>query len=208
MPARWAVSLVLHLHRLHDADHGAGLDDSPSATSTARTVPCIGVTIASRPPAPAPRELSSRRRRASSRTAAPGVRTVDLEAAAVDLDLVSAARDEPARPRHACCQMSSSDTAPRVLARGSSSDSTTPGRSLPREARMLEQRAVEADERLHPADLELAERAKHPAPRVLAVDVADDQLRDHRVVERRGPRCPPSPPSRPARPARPAPGSS
>ncbi len=28
-----------------------------------------------------------------------------------------------------------------------------------------------------------AERAQHPPPRVLAVDVVDDQLRDHRVVE-------------------------
>ena len=51
------------------------------------------------------------------------------------------------------------------------------------EARMLEQRAMEAEQRRRPFDAELGERAKHPRDRPLAVDVVDDQLGDHRVVE-------------------------
>src|SRR5947208_8814564 len=51
------------------------------------------------------------------------------------------------------------------------------------EARVVEQRPVEADQRRHAADLELAERAQHPAPRVLPVDVLDDELRNERVVQ-------------------------
>ena len=53
------------------------------------------------------------------------------------------------------------------------------------EAGVLEQRAMEPHERLHALDLELGERTEHPAPRMLTVDVVDDQLRDHRVVQRR-----------------------
>ena len=52
-----------------------------------------------------------------------------------------------------------------------------------REARVLEQRPVESHEGLRPADLELAQGAQHPSPRVLPVDVVDDELRDQRVVE-------------------------
>ncbi len=52
-------------------------------------------------------------------------------------------------------------------------------------ARMGEQRLVEADQRLHSPDLELAERAQHAPDRVLPVCAAHDQLGDHRVVERR-----------------------
>src|SRR5262249_5781325 len=51
------------------------------------------------------------------------------------------------------------------------------------QARMLEQGAVEADERRAPLDVELAERAQHPPPRRFAVHVVHDELRDHRVVE-------------------------
>src|ERR671927_1197553 len=52
-----------------------------------------------------------------------------------------------------------------------------------REARMVEERPVEADQRRDPADLELLEGAKHAPARVLAVDAVDDQLRHERVVE-------------------------
>ena len=52
------------------------------------------------------------------------------------------------------------------------------------EARMREQRLVEADQRLHALDVELVERAQHSPARVLAVDAVHDELRDHRVVER------------------------
>src|SRR3954447_20422566 len=51
------------------------------------------------------------------------------------------------------------------------------------EARVAQQRLVEAEQRLDTADLELAERAQHATPRRLAVAVAHDQLRDHRVVQ-------------------------
>src|SRR5215203_6805871 len=47
-----------------------------------------------------------------------------------------------------------------------------------------EERAVEPEERVHTADLVLAERAEHPLARVLAVDAVDDQLRNHRVIQR------------------------
>jgi hypothetical protein len=50
---------------------------------------------------------------------------------------------------------------------------------------MREQRLVEADQRLDAVDDELVERAQHPPARVLAVDAVDDELRDHRVVQRR-----------------------
>ena len=54
-----------------------------------------------------------------------------------------------------------------------------------REARMVEQRPVEADQRRDAADLELLESTQHPPARVLAVDVVDDQFRHERVVEAR-----------------------
>ena len=53
------------------------------------------------------------------------------------------------------------------------------------EAGVAEERAVEAEQGRHAADPELLERTQHPAPGVLPVDPVDDQLRDHRVVERR-----------------------
>ena len=53
------------------------------------------------------------------------------------------------------------------------------------EARLREQRRVEADQRRRALDPELGERAQHPLPRRLAIRVVDDQLRDHRVVEAR-----------------------
>ena len=51
------------------------------------------------------------------------------------------------------------------------------------EARVLEQRPVETEQRRDSADLVLVERAQHPPPRVLAVDAVHDELRDQRVVE-------------------------
>ena len=71
------------------------------------------------------------------------------------------------------------------------------------EALVLEQRAVEADERRHSADLVLAERAQHPAPRVLAVDAVHAELGDQRVVEADDLAPLASRPNRPARPGPP-----
>src|SRR5581483_8326329 len=50
------------------------------------------------------------------------------------------------------------------------------------EALVREQRLVEAEQRRRAFDHELAERAQHASPCVLAVDAVHDQLRDHRVV--------------------------
>ena len=62
------------------------------------------------------------------------------------------------------------------------------------EARVLEQRPVEAEQRRHAADPVLVERAEHPPPRVLAVDAVDAELRDQRVVEADDLTRPPSTP--------------
>src|SRR5918999_2702989 len=51
------------------------------------------------------------------------------------------------------------------------------------EARVLEKRAVEADEGRHALDHVFLERPQHPPPRVLAVDAVHAQLRDERVVQ-------------------------
>src|SRR5437764_10137564 len=51
------------------------------------------------------------------------------------------------------------------------------------EAGVAEERAVKADQRLDATDLELGKRAQHPAPGCVAIGVAHDQLRDHRVVQ-------------------------
>jgi hypothetical protein len=58
-----------------------------------------------------------------------------------------------------------------------------PARLSAGEAVVLEQRAVEADERRHSADLVLGQRAQHPTARMLAVDAVNAELRDQRVVE-------------------------
>ena len=51
------------------------------------------------------------------------------------------------------------------------------------EARGGQKRPVEAQEGLRTLDDELVERAQHATARSLPVDVLDDQLGDHRVVE-------------------------
>ena len=53
------------------------------------------------------------------------------------------------------------------------------------EALVREERLVEADQRRRAVDHELVERAQHAAARVLAIGAVHDELRDHRVVERR-----------------------
>src|SRR5262245_56833088 len=51
------------------------------------------------------------------------------------------------------------------------------------EAVVLEQRAVEADERLDASHLELPEGTQHAVSRVLAVDAVHAELREQRVVQ-------------------------
>ena len=75
-PGAVGDDLVLHLHRLDDADDLPVSISSPSATSTFSTVPCIGVTTASLPAPPGPWAARSRRRRASSAQGGSGSSTV------------------------------------------------------------------------------------------------------------------------------------
>ena len=171
---------------------------SPSATSTASTVPCIGLTTASRAAAwcgavagcaragggqlgvrrLGPEQVTSKRRPSSS-TPTTSSRT-------------RAARGAAAVPavRHAL-----GDRLHEAEARLAGD-----------EARVLEQRPVERDERRHALDHVLVERAQHAAAGALAVGVPDDELGDERVVEADDLRSPPSRRSRPGRPARPARG--
>ena len=51
------------------------------------------------------------------------------------------------------------------------------------EARLREERGVEAEQRRRALDPELGERAQHAPPGGLAIRVVHDQLGDHRVVE-------------------------
>ena len=122
----------------------------------------------------------SRRRRASSACGGSGLEERDLEAAPVDLGLDDLLPEPSVRRRqYACCLMRQLLRPLRKLLR--LDDAVA--RLARDEARVLEQRAVEADERRDALDLVLAERAQHPAARVLAVDAVDAQLGDQRVVE-------------------------
>ena len=150
---------------------------SPSPTSTASTVPCIGLTTASRaaacrpavpgPLAAAPRELRVGRLRSEDRRPR------------------SAGR--PARRRRA----PPGPQPPIPLARRGASLrgllrdrlDEPEARLAGDEARVVEERAVEAHERRDALDRVLAERAQHPPARPLAVGVPDDDLGDERVVE-------------------------
>ena len=180
VPAPVRDDLVLHLHRLDDADHRArARPHRPRRRAPRAPCPASG----SRPRRPlrraatlAARSLAAARQLAVARL---GPQHRHLDPAAVELDrlraLACGGRPAPRRP-----------SAARTLAarRASSSDSTRPWHVSPRdEAVVREQRAVEADERRHAADLELRERPQHPPPRPLAVRVVDDQLRDQRVVQ-------------------------
>src|SRR5438270_7605943 len=51
------------------------------------------------------------------------------------------------------------------------------------EARVLEQRPMETEQRRDAADLVLVKRTQHPPPGVLAVDAVNDELGDQRVVQ-------------------------
>ena len=156
----------------------------PRPTST---VPCIGETTASLPAPAAPARARSRRRRASSRHGGsgsssrtskrrPSTSTVRARSIAPPAAMRTG-RSRPAvelrRPRGELVRL----------------DEPVAGLALD-EALVREQRLVEAEQRLRALDHELVERAQHPPPRVLAVDAVHDELRDHRVVERRRPRSP------------------
>ena len=175
--------LVLHLHRLDDADHRAALDHVALADARrSRTVPCIGLTTASAAPTAAASVASARsRRRASSRYAGSGRSTVTSRGAR--------------RPRPPSSAATTSvRTAPLPLFADASQllrklrqllrlderrDTSRRGRSSrARAARGGSRRASST-----PPISNSVERPQHPAARPLAVGVVDDQLREQRVVE-------------------------
>ena len=173
--------LVLHLHRLDDAEHAAGFDDLPlldadgehGALHRADHRGASAGARAARALRPRAGELGPRRL---------GLEHGHVVAAAVDLDVVAASVEPPAGA-------TADLVAPSHVLGGPARELVRLDHAVARlardEARVLEQRLVEAEERLDTFDLELAERAQHPPPRVFPVDVAHDELRDHRVVERR-----------------------
>ncbi len=146
-------------------------------------MPCIGLTTAFRPPAPAPpRAARARLPLGQLGPGRLGDERGDVEAASVELDDRHALSEPSVRGRrHLRCPVRQ---LPRFLRELLRLDDAVAGGAVG-EARMREQRAVEAEQRRHSADLVLVERAQHPEPRVLAVDAVHDQLRDHRVVQRR-----------------------
>ena len=178
--------LVLHLHRLDDAEHLADLDDVAVGDLHGEHRALHRARHDLGRAAGAPAAARSRRRRASSRNGASGTDTFTVTRRPSTSATVSrcsvrtapAAADAGSAAHRLGRQLLGARRELRRL------DDPVAGLAGP-EARMLEQRLVEADQRLHAADLELAERAQHPPDRILAVDAAHDQLRDHRVVERR-----------------------
>ena len=120
---------------------------------------------------PAARELRVRRF---------GDERADLEAPSVELDRLNSRRHRSVRRSgYRCCPMRQLLSFCRELF--GLDDSLA--RLSSDEARVAQQRPVEAEQRGDPADLELFERAHHPTPGVVAVDVVDNQLRHERVVD-------------------------
>ena len=160
------VDLVLHLHRLDDADHLARLDlvalgdvdrkDRALHRADDRIVAGAGWRVPRRALA-APGELA--------RTAAPARSRRTSSAPAVDLDEDAARPAAPAGGAAAAAGVSSAACAASSLRL----DEAVAGRR--RDEARGEERAMEAEQRRHALDHELVERAQHPAPRVLAVDV-------------------------------------
>ena len=153
---------------------------SPSATFTSSTVPCIGLTTAPEPPPapPTPRARAGGARARGSRGSRTSTFTCTRRpSTSATVDALGRRAVERRRDRRLARELARSRCEELRL------DEAVAGLAVD-EAGVLEQRAVEADERSDAADLELAERAEHAAARGLAVRVVDDQLRDHRVVQR------------------------
>ena len=162
----------------------------PSSTGTLKTLPCSGRDRSSLPEAAAPPPARSRAAAAcAARPRGSPLRRadrlpdhLDVEELAADLDLVAA--------------LGLAVLGGLLVARGagavsgasdlSQSGSSVRSRQVSPFAHCFggEQRLVEGDERGEPADLVLAQRPQHPGRRLLAVEVPDDQLGEHRVVHR------------------------
>src|SRR5205085_2940527 len=97
-----------------------------------------------------------------------------LEASPVDFDAADGLAERPA----ARCDLRSECAAVLEL-RGARrqqlriDDAVT--RAAVDEARVAEQRLVEAEQRLHATDFVFVERTQHPPPRVLAIDAVHDE---------------------------------
>src|SRR5256885_7967475 len=105
---------------------------------------------------------------------------LDLEQPALDFRLDDPFTHPSVRcSRYACCQIRQ---LLRTLRKLLGLDHT-PARLSAGETVVLEQRAVEAEERRHSTDLVLAQRAQHPVARVLAVGAVNAELCDQGVVE-------------------------
>ncbi len=178
--------LVLHLHRLDDAEqltglHGVAVGDGDLEhralhRADDRTVPCHGAARR-RSFETTPREVGPRR-------------LADVESnvvgAPVHLDSDETRNRRPGTVRSCCdtcCLMRERLLELLRSLRELLRFDHACARLAADEARVLQQRAVESEQRRGPFDAELGKRAKHPRDRALAVDVVNDQLGDHRVVE-------------------------
>src|SRR5918994_6610193 len=174
--------LVLHLHRLDDAEHLAGLDlvavgdFDREHGALHRADDGVARRAVVRPGgdalSPSPDELGVRRL---------GEVELELVTAPVQLGVEDAfAGGGTVRRRgYCCCLMRKLRRTLRKLVR--LHDAVT--RLALGEAGMLEQRLVEAEQRGHALDPVLPERAEHAATRVLPVDSVDAELGDEWVVE-------------------------
>ena len=202
--------LVLHLHRLDDADEralldrGALLDEHLEDVALERRGERVArrAAGAAAPAAAAAGARARRGRAAVGRSRRPARRARGRRTACPTpppCRCAPAARPPPprapggrGRPAPASHSRVLDEVAARLAARP---------------LRRGHDRAVEGQQRRDALDLELVQRPRHASRRGGAVGVPDDQLGHHRVVERRDLASPPRRPSRRARPARPARGS-
>ena len=178
--------LVLHLHRLDDAEELPGRDLVAVGDLDLEHRPLHRAddgAVAAAPGArdraltPSPCELGPGRR---------GHQQAHVVRAAVDLhpDEPRHRRDRSVRAvRHPGCRMRQRLLELlRTFGQLLRLDDARARLAL-HEARVLEQGPVEPEERRRAFDAELREGAQHPRDRPVAVDVVDDELRDHRVVQ-------------------------
>ena len=182
--------LVLHLHRLDDADElalldlVALLDEHLPHVALQRGDELVGAAAAAAGLALAALGGPRGRGRAAAAATAPpangGADDLDVEAPAGDLDgvvLLDRLGASSSAGARACGE--GERLQPRLVL-----EQVAAGLALgPLLGR--QQRLVERDQRLEALDLVLAERAQHARGGLLAVGVPDDQLGDHRVVHRR-----------------------
>ena len=180
-PSRVRVHLVLHLHRLDDADHLARLD-GVARRRRAREDGALHraddrvLAGAAAPPAEAARAAAGRARGTAARARAAAPRSAGRRPPRREPLAHGSVRAAALPLSHETTRPPAAPAPPTRRRRGTSPPRRSTGA---RAARGGSRAALDA------ADLELVERAQHPVARVLAVDAVHDQLRDHRVVELR-----------------------